>query len=92
MRKAIAFSDDYLGRNQTREEDLLKLKDLIRHVRTSAQLAAILEASGWPKPGNVHRTMNHTDARYEHFLAGSIALGSSIEEAALKGSMAARGK
>jgi len=70
----------------------LKLKDLIRHVRTSAQLAAILEASGWPKPGNVHRTMNHTDARYEHFLAGSIALGSSIEEAALKGSMAARGK
>jgi len=70
----------------------LKLKDLIEHVQTSAQLAAILEASGWPKPGNVHRTMNHSDARYEHFLAGSIALGSSIAEAALKGSMAARGR
>jgi len=73
-------------------ESLLKLKDLIGHVRMSAQLAAILEASGWPKPGNVHRTMDHPDTRYEHFLAGSIALGSAIEEAAFKGAMAAKGK
>lgn len=71
---------------------LLKLKDLIEHVRTSAQLAAVLEASGWPKPGNVHRTIDHSDARYEHFLAGSIALGSSIGEAALKGYMVAQGR
>jgi len=70
----------------------LKLKDLIEHVRRSAQLAAVLEVSGWPKPGNVHRTIDHPDAHYEHFLAGSIALGSSIGEAALKGSMAARGR
>ena len=74
------------------EKTSLKIKDVIKHVRTSAQLAAVLEASGWPKPGNVHRTMDHSDARYEHFLAGSIALGSSIEEAALKGSLAAKGK
>ena len=71
---------------------LLKIKDLIKHVRTSAQLAAVLEASGWPKPGNIHRTINHPDARYEHFLAGSIALGSSVEEAALKGFAAAKGR
>ncbi|RLI03541.1 hypothetical protein DRO38_02560, partial [Candidatus Bathyarchaeota archaeon] len=70
----------------------MKLKDLIEHVRTSAQLAAVLEASGWPKPGNVHRTIDHSDARYEHFLAGSIALGSSIGEAALKGYMVAQGR
>lgn len=70
----------------------LRTKELIRHVRFSAQLAAILEASGWPKPGNVHRTMDHSDSRYEHFLAGSIALGSSIEEAALRGYRAAIGQ
>jgi triphosphoribosyl-dephospho-CoA synthase len=61
-------------------------------VRDSAQLAAILEVSGWPKPGNVHRTANHLDTRYEHFLAGSVALGSSIEDATMKGIMVAREK
>jgi len=68
----------------------LNIKELIEHIRTSAQLAAVLEASGWPKPGNVHRTASRLDARYEHFLAGSIALGSPIGEAAMKGAMAAR--
>ena len=74
------------------QKKLLKPKELVEHVRRSAQLAAILEVSGWPKPGNVHRTMDHPDARYEHFLAGSIALGASIGEATLKGSMVARGR
>jgi len=70
----------------------LKIKNLVKHIEYSAQLAAVLEVSGWPKPGNVHRTRDHSDARFEHFLAGSIALGSSIEAAALRGVMAARGK
>ncbi|MCD6465442.1 triphosphoribosyl-dephospho-CoA synthase [Candidatus Bathyarchaeota archaeon] len=70
----------------------MKIKNLVKHIEYSAQLAAVLEVSGWPKPGNVHRTRDHGDARFEHFLAGSIALGSSIEAAALKGVMAARGK
>jgi len=68
----------------------LKTKDLIEHIRSSAQLAAALEVSGWPKPGNVHRTKDHHDTRYEHFLAGSIALGSSIDAAAMKGLMVAK--
>ena len=25
-----------------------------------AQIASVLEVSGWPKPGNVHRTLLHT--------------------------------
>ncbi|MEM2703442.1 MAG: triphosphoribosyl-dephospho-CoA synthase, partial [Candidatus Bathyarchaeia archaeon] len=45
-----------------------------------------------PKPGNVHRTRDHADARFEHFLAGSIALGPSTAAAALRGIMAAKGK
>jgi triphosphoribosyl-dephospho-CoA synthase len=70
----------------------LKTNNLTRHIRASSQLAAILEASGWPKPGNVHRTKDHSDTRYEHFLAGSITLGSSAEEAAIKGSTATKGR
>ncbi len=71
---------------------MLNQKDLAKHVRYSAQLAAVLEVSGWPKPGNVHRTADHSDTRYEHFLAGSIALGSSIESAALRGLKVAEGR
>ncbi len=74
------------------KEKILKTNNLIRYVRASSQLAAVLEVSGWPKPGNVHRTKDHSDTRYEHFLAGSIMLGSSVEEAAVKGSMAASGR
>lgn len=70
----------------------MKMKTLINKIRSSAQLASILEVSGWPKPGNVHRTRNHIDARYEQFLAGAIALAPSIELATLKGIMAANGR
>ncbi|RJS83977.1 ATP--dephospho-CoA triphosphoribosyl transferase CitG [Candidatus Bathyarchaeota archaeon] len=70
----------------------LRDKDIVEFVRSSAELAAVLEVSGWPKPGNVHRTRDHPDARYEHFLAGSIALGPSISIAARRGLMLAKGK
>lgn len=68
----------------------MRAGSIIRHVVSSAQLAAILEVSGWPKPGNVHRTRDHGDASYEHFLAGSIAIGSSVEAAARRGVMIAQ--
>jgi len=65
---------------------------LIAQVRSCAQLASILEVSGWPKPGNVHRTKDHSDARYEHFLVGSVVLGSSIEDAARKGALVGKSR
>jgi len=65
---------------------------LIKHISSSAQLAAILEVSGCPKPGNVHRMRDHSDTRYEHFLVGSVVLGSSMEAAALKGLMVGKGR
>ncbi|MHA1913033.1 MAG: triphosphoribosyl-dephospho-CoA synthase [Promethearchaeota archaeon] len=37
-------------------------------------LASLLEVSGWPKPGNVHRTKDFEDTRFEHFLAGIAAI------------------
>ncbi|MBS7637658.1 triphosphoribosyl-dephospho-CoA synthase [Candidatus Bathyarchaeota archaeon] len=70
----------------------MKTKKLLEHIRFSAELAAALEVSGWPKPGNVHRTIDHSDTRFEHFLAGSVALGSSVEASARKGLEVAKGR
>ncbi|GAG41006.1 unnamed protein product, partial [marine sediment metagenome] len=70
----------------------MKSEEFHKEIRSAAQLAAILEVSGWPKPGNVHRSRDHPDARYEHFLAGSIAIGSSVEDSAMRGLLVAQGK
>ncbi len=64
------------------------LDDIMR----SAQLAAALEVSGWPKPGNVHRTADYIDMTFEQFIAGSIALGPANREAGFKGMLAGLGK
>jgi triphosphoribosyl-dephospho-CoA synthase len=43
-------------------------------------LASLLEISGWPKPGNVHRTHNFQDTRFEHFLAGISSIQPTFVE------------
>ena len=50
-----------------------------------AVLAAILEVSGYPKPGNVHRTRDRAETRFEHFLAGSVAIGPAMKVLAQRG-------
>ena len=50
--------------------------DLVRCVN----LSSLLELSGWPKPGNVHRTINFEDTRFEHFLAGITAIQPNFRE------------
>jgi len=50
--------------------------DLLRCVN----LSSLLELSGWPKPGNVHRTKNFVDTRFEHFLAGITAIQPNFRE------------
>jgi len=57
-----------------------------------AQLAAALEVSGHPKPGNVHRAADFQDTRFEDFLAGSVALGPPIRRVARRGLLAAAGQ
>lgn len=54
-------------------------------VQQCATLAILLEVSGYPKPGNVHRIRDVPKTRYEHFLAGAVAIGPSIKDAALSG-------
>lgn len=57
-------------------------------VMRAGQLAAALEVCGWPKPGNAHRTADLPNTRFEHFIAGSISLGPTIRESALRGEAA----
>lgn len=55
-----------------------------------AQLALLLEVSGYPKPGNVHRTSDFKDTRYEHFLASAVAIEPCLRRAAYRGLRASR--
>lgn len=66
-----------------------KTSKKIKAVGDAARLAAVLEASA-EKPGNVTPTHEFDDSSYPDFLAGAIAIGSSIEEAALRGYAAGR--
>ncbi len=55
------------------------------YVSKCAQIASVLEVSGHPKPGNVHRTRNFPDMVFEDFLLSGIAIGETMEKAAKKG-------
>ncbi|MHA1349042.1 MAG: triphosphoribosyl-dephospho-CoA synthase, partial [Candidatus Odinarchaeia archaeon] len=48
-------------------------------------LACLLEVSGYPKPGNIHRLRNSTSTVYEDFLAGSVAIYPAMRGAAFRG-------
>ncbi|MGQ9680192.1 MAG: triphosphoribosyl-dephospho-CoA synthase [Candidatus Bathyarchaeia archaeon] len=50
-----------------------------------SSLAILLEVSAYPKPGNVHRTFDFPGTRYEHFLAGAIAIEPFMRTLAVKG-------
>jgi len=54
-------------------------------VERCAVLATLIEVSGYPKPGNVHRTRDAAKTRFEHFLAGSVAIGPTMRTLAEKG-------
>ncbi|MFX1365534.1 MAG: triphosphoribosyl-dephospho-CoA synthase [Promethearchaeota archaeon] len=43
-------------------------------------LASLLEIAGWPKPGNVHRTKDFGNTKFEHFLAGIIVIQPTFRE------------
>lgn len=51
------------------------------YIAKCAQLAMILEVSAHPKPGNVDRTDDYKDTKYEHFLASSISIYDVIKDA-----------
>lgn len=54
---------------------LLSNKDIAK----LGEIATLLEVSGYPKPGNVHRTQDFDDMSYEDFLISSISIRESLE-------------
>jgi triphosphoribosyl-dephospho-CoA synthase len=72
------FGDDWLER-------LLNREAVGEYVGRCASLAALLEVSAYPKPGNVHRTRDFPDTRFEHFLAGGVVLGPAMRRLAQRG-------
>jgi triphosphoribosyl-dephospho-CoA synthase len=63
----------------------LKREEIGEYVGRCASLAALIEVSAYPKPGNVHRTRDLPDTRFEHFLAGGVALGPAMRKLAQRG-------
>lgn len=51
-------------------------------------IAALLEVSGYPKPGNVHRTQDFGETRYEHFLVSGVIISPILQEIAHRGNCA----
>ena len=54
----------------------------MRTVADRAQLALLLEVSSTPKPGNVDRTREYPDLRFEHFATGAVGARGGLELAA----------
>jgi triphosphoribosyl-dephospho-CoA synthase len=63
----------------------LRKSQVGNYVASCAQLSILLEVSAYPKPGNVHRLHDFLTTRYEHFLAGSVAVSPSINRLAQSG-------
>jgi len=55
------------------------------HISRCLELAILYEVSGYPKPGNVHRTANFSGTTFEHYLASAVAIGPSFRLAAQQG-------
>lgn len=54
-------------------------------IAKTAQIASVLEVSGHPKPGNVHRTQDFPDMVFEDFLISGVVIGDTMKKAAQKG-------
>lgn len=63
----------------------LKIEEKAHDVMVKAQFAALLEVSAYPKPGNVHRFRDRWGKKFEHFVAGSVAIGPTVKEAFARG-------
>ncbi|MFX1426405.1 MAG: triphosphoribosyl-dephospho-CoA synthase, partial [Promethearchaeota archaeon] len=57
-----------------KEPDLILSIKSVDDLMRCINLASLLELAGWPKPGNVHRTKDFENTRFEHFLSGIAAI------------------
>jgi len=74
----IRFSSSHIWASNVRHRVSLimyhSLADIPDCVSRCLQLAILLEVSAYPKPGNVHRTADFAETKYEHFLASAVAI------------------
>ena len=66
--------------------------EIAEHVSRCLELAILLEVSAYPKPGNVHRTADFRETRYEHFLASAVVVAPRFKHAAERGIQVSTGK
>ena len=52
----------------------------MRSIAENAQLALLLEVTATPKPGNVDRTREYPDLRFEHFMAGAVGASEGLQQ------------
>jgi len=62
------------------------------YISRCLELAILLEVSAYPKPGNVHRTADFLETKYEHFLASAVAIAPTFKKAAEQGIRISEGK
>jgi len=62
------------------------------YISRCLELAILLEVSAHPKPGNVHRTSDFQETRYEHFLASAVAIAPHFKYAARRGLLVSASK
>ena len=62
------------------------------HISRCLELGILLEVSGYPKPGNVHRTADFPETTFEHYLASAVAIEPSFRLAAEQGMKVVEGE
>ncbi|MCW4022709.1 MAG: triphosphoribosyl-dephospho-CoA synthase [Candidatus Bathyarchaeota archaeon] len=62
------------------------------YISRCLELAILFEVSGYPKPGNIHRTADFSETTFEHFLASAVAIAPSFRKAAEQGIKFLKGK
>ena len=62
------------------------------YISRCLELAILFEVSGYPKPGNVHRTADFPGTTFEHYLASTVAITPSFRRAAEQGIRISRGE
>jgi len=55
------------------------------YISRCLELAILFEVSGYPKPGNIHRTADFSETIFEHYLASAVAIAPSFRKAAEQG-------
>ncbi|KPV61750.1 MAG: triphosphoribosyl-dephospho-CoA synthase [Candidatus Bathyarchaeota archaeon BA2] len=72
--------------------DFCSSAETAEHISRCLELAILLEVSAYPKPGNVHRTADFLETRYEHFLASAVAVAPHFKHAAEQGIRVSEGE